>query len=71
MGIWFRGAAVAPDITAPSITAPDDVTVEGNLTGGADGVVLGAPTVSDDVDPSPVVTNDAPATYPLGDTNVT
>jgi len=71
MGIWFRGTAVAPDITAPSITAPDDVTVEGNLTGGADGVVLGAPTVSDDVDPSPVVTNDAPATYPLGDTNVT
>ena len=32
---------------------------------------MGAPTVSDDVDPSPVVTNDAPATYPLGDTNVT
>jgi len=65
-------APTAPaDTTAPAITAPDDITVEGNTTGGATGVDLGSPAVSDDVDPSPDVTNDAPAFFPLGPTTVT
>ena len=59
------------DTTAPDITAPADKTVEGNTVGGATGVALGSPTVSDLVDPSPVVTNDAPSFFPLGDTTVT
>lgn len=59
------------DTTPPTITAPDDITVEGNTEGGATGVVLGTPTVSDIVDPSPIVTNDAPSFFPLGDTVVT
>ncbi|MBI4284021.1 MAG: HYR domain-containing protein [Chloroflexi bacterium] len=59
------------DTTPPSIAAPADKTVEGNTTGGATGVALGSPTVSDIVDPSPAVTNNAPAFFPLGTTTVT
>jgi len=70
MGIWFRGTVAVDDTNAPSITAPSDITVEGNVTGGASAVALGAPTVSDDTDPNPAVTNDAPATFLLGDTDV-
>ena len=57
------------DTTAPALTAPGAVTVE--ATGPATVVALGTPTVSDAVDASPVVTNDAPATFPLGPTTVT
>jgi len=54
------------DTTEPDITAPADVRFEQGDT-----VVLGTPTVSDIVDPSPIVTNDAPITFPLGVTTVT
>ena len=59
------------DTTPPVITAPADVNVEGNTTGGATGVALGTPIVTDIVDPSPAVTNNAPAFFPMGQTTVT
>lgn len=59
------------DTTPPSITAPVDITVEGNTFGGATGVALGSPTVSDIVDSNPTVTDDAPGFFPLGPTPTT
>jgi hypothetical protein len=59
------------------VTAPDDITVEGDVTGGASStgagiaVFLAAATTSDTVDVSPTITNDAPAVLPYGDTLVT
>jgi parallel beta-helix repeat protein len=59
-----------PDTTPPTIIPPADVTVE--ATGTLTVVELGTPTVSDLEDPSPVVTNDAPADgFPVGTTTVT
>jgi len=58
------------DTTPPSITAPNDVTVECAAPGGT-AVALGTPTVGDVCDPSLTVTNDAPALFPLGTTLVT
>jgi peptidoglycan/xylan/chitin deacetylase (PgdA/CDA1 family) len=59
------------DVHPPSITAPPDVSTVssgGNLTQ----VSLGNATVTDMVDPSPVVTNDAPSDgFPIGTTKVT
>jgi PKD repeat protein len=57
------------DTIAPSITAPADITVE--ATGETTPVALGAPSVSDIADPDPTVTNDAPATFAVGETVVT
>jgi hypothetical protein len=54
----------------PTITAPSDIVIIANTAGGAT-VDLGVPTVSDNLDPNPVVTNDAPSVFPLGDTTVT
>ena len=59
------------DTTDPTITAPADIAVEANTTGGATGVALGAATASDIADPAPSITNDAPATFLLGTTVVT
>ena len=57
------------DTSPPSIAAPADVTVEGNGT--LTKVSLGTPTVTDNADPSPTVTNDAPsAGFPVGTTTV-
>ncbi len=61
---------IVQDTTAPSIAAPSDQTEEGNTAGGWTGSI-GAPVVTDVVDPSPVVTNDAPGLFPLGTTTVT
>ncbi len=62
----------AGDTTPPSITAPEDVTAEATavLTPASD-VGLGDAVASDDVDPDPAITNDAPESFPLGDTIVT
>jgi hypothetical protein len=49
---------------------PPDVTVEESDPTGTT-VDLGQPTVSDLRDPNPVVTNNAPAKFPLGATTVT
>ena len=54
------------DTTSPTLVCPAAITV---LMGQA--VALGTPTVTDAVDPAPVVSNDAPSSYPLGGTTVT
>jgi uncharacterized protein YjbI with pentapeptide repeats len=58
------------DTTPPTITAPPNITTKS--TGTLTQVTLGTPTVSDTVDPNPIVTNNAPATgFPVGTTIVT
>jgi hypothetical protein len=57
------------DMTAPSITVPADVTVEANAVSST--VNIGTATAVDLVDGAVAVTNDAPATFPLGTTVVT
>ena len=59
------------DTTPPQITAPANMTVEGNTIGGAISVGIGAAVAIDLVDPAPAITNDAPPFFPLGDTVVT
>lgn len=63
------GGGPSQDTTAPAITAPGDVTTE--ATGALTAVSLGQATATDDRDSDPTVTNDAPNTFPLGDTTVT
>lgn len=49
-----------PDTTPPTITAPANINFEGNTKGGANipaTLNLGTPTVSDNKDPAPLVTN--------------
>ena len=62
-------AITVPDTQAPSISAPADVWIE--ATGVTTDVSLGSPVVSDNEDPNPSVTNDAPAGFPVGVTTVT
>ena len=57
------------DAVAPTIVAPADVTKE--ATGPLTVVELGMPSVSDIVDVDPAVTNNAPASFPVGTTEVT
>jgi alpha-tubulin suppressor-like RCC1 family protein len=54
------------DTTAPRVTCPADVNVSYTPA-----PQLGTPTVSDIVDASPRVSNNAPTQYPLGTTTVT
>ncbi len=55
----------------PTITAPSAVNVLANAAGcSATGVSLGSPTAADNCS-GETVTNDAPATFPLGSTTVT
>ena len=56
------------DTTDPALTIPADVTEE--ATGEFTSVSIGTATANDLVDANPVITNDAPATFPLGDTAV-
>ena len=71
------GAMELVDETPPDITAPDDITVEGDTTGGAGETnaaivaFLAAATADDLLDPNPMITDTPPATFPLGDTIVT
>lgn len=65
-----RPDELSADSTPPSITAPADV--QATATGALTRVPLGTPVVRDDVDPSPRITNDAPADgFPVGTTTVT
>ncbi len=57
------------DTTLPSITAPPDVTTE--ATGVLTVTSIGQATATDNLDPDPAITNDAPESFPLGDTIVT
>ena len=58
------------DTLPPQITAPPNITAECTAPYGT-AVTLGNPTTTDACDASPVVTNDAPALFPLGTTAVT
>ena len=55
-----------PDVTPPTITAPADVTVNDG-----DPINLGNAVVSDNEDPNPVVSNNAPVSFSIGVTVVT
>lgn len=61
------------DVVAPTITAPPDVTAQtpaGQCSVPLALVNLGQPTTTDDCPNSLVVTNNAPASFPLGTTTV-
>ncbi|MFH4964401.1 LamG-like jellyroll fold domain-containing protein, partial [Gaetbulibacter sp. M235] len=58
------------DTTPPTITCPANVTVSANASCEATGVALGSPTTADNCGVASV-TNNAPATFPLGATIVT
>ena len=57
------------DNTAPQITVPANTIVE--ATGTLTAVNVGTAIATDDIDPNPTVTNDAPPSFPLGTTTVT
>ncbi len=64
---WIgRIQAVAADTTPPTITAPDEVTV--NATSPSGEIVTYEVTASDDTDPNPTVVCDPPSgsTFPIG-----
>jgi hypothetical protein len=73
----LRAAACRFDSASPRIDCPAEVTVEAASPAGvpASDPVLAAfldgVSVSDDVDPHPTVTSDAPTSFPLGTTAVT
>jgi hypothetical protein len=58
------------DSQIPTIIAPSDVTVSANASCNATGVNLGTPTTADNCSVAST-SNDAPATFPLGNTTVT
>jgi catechol 2,3-dioxygenase-like lactoylglutathione lyase family enzyme len=60
----------ATDATPPALTPPANISAQ-CMNGVAAGVVLGTPTVTDNRDRNPVVTNDAPGVFPYGTTIVT
>jgi hypothetical protein len=65
----FENTGLIVDTTAPSITAPTAVSAE--ATGTLTEVTIGTATATDLVDPTPTITNDAPASYTVGITIVT
>jgi len=58
------------DTTKPVVTIPAAMTAEATSAAGAP-VAIGQATATDNVDPNPTVTNNAPALFPLGTTTVT
>lgn len=58
------------DDTAPDLTAPEDATFYANVAGGYSGSI-GSAIADDDCDNDVTVTMDAPAVFPLGNTEVT
>ncbi|WP_274474663.1 HYR domain-containing protein [Mangrovimonas aestuarii] len=58
------------DTTPPTISCPANVTVSANASCTATSVALGTPNTSDNCGVD-TVTNNAPATFPLGNTTVT
>ncbi|MEI6673846.1 MAG: HYR domain-containing protein [Verrucomicrobiota bacterium] len=61
---------IVQDTTPPTLTCPADVTVSANANGVAVGVSLGTPVFGDNCSVASV-SNNKPATYPLGTTVVT
>ena len=62
--------SIAFDVVAPELTVPEAITVIANADGGYSGGI-GTATASDVCDANVGITNDAPATFPLGQTTVT
>jgi hypothetical protein len=58
------------DTTPPTMVCPPNITAEQTSADGTP-VNLGSPSVTDNCDDNPVVTNNAPAVFPLGTTIVT
>ncbi|RBP32232.1 HYR domain-containing protein, partial [Oceanihabitans sediminis] len=58
------------DTTPPTITCPADLVISADTSCEATSVALGTPTIADNCGVASV-TNDAPATFPLGETTVT
>ena len=58
-----------PYRTQPAVTAPADIVAE--ATSQYTILDIGSATATDDTDSSPTITNDAPASFPLGTTTVT
>ena len=67
----LSGRRIAPDPIPASITVEGDTIGGGTPSGDTIASFLGGATVSDTVDTSPSLTNDAPPLFPLGDTIVT
>ncbi|MBA0883383.1 HYR domain-containing protein [Flavobacterium undicola] len=61
---------VVSDATKPTITAPPTVIINADSNGTATGVILGTPVTADNCSVTSV-TNNAPTTFPLGNTSVT
>ena len=59
------------DAQKPTIIAPAAKTAFTNIACTATGVALGTPFASDNCTAVPIITNDAPAAFPLGTTTVT
>ena len=58
------------DVTKPTITAPPTVIINTDSNGTATGIILGTPTTADNCSVA-YVTNNAPTTFPVGNTTVT
>ena len=57
------------DIIPPEIAAPENITAE--ATGKLTVLDIDNATATDDTDPNPEITSDAPVSYPLGNTTIT
>jgi len=66
VGRETHAVLLTSDHVAPVITCPADVT-----TAGGQPASIGQAIASDNLDPAPVITNDRPPSFPLGETRVT
>ena len=64
-GTDSQSITIKRDATPPTITAPPSITLVSSTPVSPP---LGAPTVSDNLDPSPIVTNNAPVSFAPGST---
>lgn len=57
------------DTTPPVLSVPADILAE--ATGTTTVISIGTANATDNIDPTPIITNDSPAAFPLGSTTVT
>lgn len=63
---------IAPDITSPTLTVPYDRTFEATAINTSLRLIqIGMATATDDRDSNPIITNNAPTSFPIGDTTIT
>ena len=65
----YTQLVIVNDRTSPTITAPDDITIE--ATGLLTMIELGVATATDLIDRAPLITSDAPTSFPIGITIIT